>query len=345
MNASLDPKFFQILPTRSLSAAPAASTVNPLLEKGRIASPATRKNPVVWECLRERIASLRPDVDAQKITLLTGAVQKTLDTLMNDSWQRARRVIAQVTGEAQAISIIGPLSESASVPERLMAEIDDETLSHELQKRANGVKLTPPKMAGQHAMLVSSVAGKSLAQIEPVLDEMEKAPDRPTALEYACVTVTKMLVRERCVNLVAPVKQKIEKELSFELAATSELVKPRVQSEPATTVINDNIADLATEALYDDNVDAIVELLARAPNFAADVVRETLNGRNARAITALAWKAGLPASVSAAIQIHLALIPPTRAILPALDGSYALSPRELNWQLDFLREKATALIA
>mgnify|MGYP007135614521 FL=1 len=108
--------------------------------------------------------------------------------------------------------------------------------------------------------------------------------------------------------------------------------------------MNDDIVNLATQALHEDNVDAIVELLARVPNFAADVVRDALNGRNARAITALAWKAGLPASLATAIQIHLALVPPTRAIQPAPDGtSYALTSRELNWQLDFLREKCMAL--
>lgn len=345
MNPSLDPKFFQILPTRSLSSVPPTSTGSALRDKPRSAATVTMTTtPELWECLKSRITALRPDFNAQRIETLTASVQGSLTVLMAESWQRARRVIAQATGDAQAISIIGPLSESPSIAERLMSEIDDTTLEQEVSRRQrNGKMISSVKTVRSHAIL-EHLAERPLTELEPALDEMERSPERPTTLEYACITTVKNLVRERCANLVAPVKHKIERELSFELAATSEVIKP-TRNAAVSTVMNDDIVDLATQALHDDNVDAIIEILARTPNIAPDVTRETLNGRNARGLVALAWKAGLPASLAAAIQIHLALIPPTRAILPSADGSYALTPKELNWQLDFLREKCTAVAA
>ncbi|WP_236748299.1 hypothetical protein [Acetobacter aceti] len=300
--------------------------------------------PELWACLKSRITTLRPEFSIQRIEALTASLQGSLTVLMAESWQRARRVIAQAAGDAQAISIIGPLSESSSIAERLMGEIDDVTLDQELNRRQHDGKMLSSVKAVQSRAILEHLAEQPLAELEPALDEMERSPERPTTLEYACVTTVKNLVRERCANLVAPVKHKIEKELSFELAATSEVIKP-TRNASVSTVMNDNIVDLATQALHDDNVDAIIELLARTPNIAADVIRETLSGRNARGLVALAWKAGLPASLAAAVQIHLALIPPMRAILPSADGSYALTPRELNWQLDFLREKCAAVAA
>lgn len=340
MNSSLDPKFFQVLPTRSLSCAPTNIAGGTLQTKTRSSVPVARKKNLSWPKLRERIAALRPDFSEQQLTTVSDSLQEFLNALMKENWQRAKQVIAHATGEAQAISIIGPLSEPTFYADKLTGEIEDATLEEVLQRIESGVKLSVADMKKHVSPL--SLATKSLADLEPALDEMEKTPDRPSALDYACITVVKALVRERCRNLIASVRHKIEKDLSFELAATTELVK--APSPTISTVMNDDVVNLATQALHEDNIDAIVELLARVPNFAADVVRDALNGRNARAITALAWKAGLPASLATAIQIHLALVPPTRAIQPASDGiSYALTSRELNWQLDFLREKCMAL--
>lgn len=340
MNSSLDPKFFQILPTRSLSS---AATLKK--EKTKTQTSEVTTTSYNWGSLEERVAKARPDHAPEKLAAVTQSLQEALTYVLAESWQRARRVIADVTGDAQAISIIGPLSDSADLPDRLMREIDTETLQQALTQCEAGAYGKRPGKSWNTPHQLATLPAQPLTQLESVIDDISTEPSRPTALEHACLTVVKSLVRERCANLISPVRQKIEKELSFELTTTSEITRPVAKKTIGSAAVNKDVVELATQAIHDNNADAIVELLARSPNFTSDIVREALNGRNARAISALAWKAGLPAPVASAIQIHIALIPPLRAILSSADGSYALTTKELNWQLDFLKEKATALAA
>ncbi|NHO33486.1 hypothetical protein [Acetobacter fallax] len=346
MTNSIDPKFFQILPTRSLSSGPATQA-----EPSRIRS-RNRKAPLpgkasasAWNVLKTRIQALRPDFSNARTDALSASLQSTLEHLLAENWQLAQRVITDAAGDALAIAIVGSLSESASVVTRLMAEIDDATLSDELlHRKDNATVSAAPAMACSQAM-AATLSTREITRIEPALDEMERQPERPAALDYACTVTVKALVRERCASLVPPVRMKIEKELSFEFSAASEVTSAPPRDTATLPAAPDNNVEAAKRALQDNDVDALIDVLARLPGCAPQLAREAVNGRNARAITALGWKLGLPASLTSAIQIHLALIPPSRAILPLADGDYALTPREMNWQLDFLRDRCGAMAA
>lgn len=160
MNSSLDPKFFQILPTRSLSSVPPASAGPALREKPRSVATAVTMTatPELWACLKSRITTLRPEFSIQRIEALTASLRGSLTVLMAESWQRARRVIAQAAGDAQAISIIGPLSESSSIAERLMGEIDDVTLDQELNRRQHDGKMLSSVKAVQSRAILEHLA-------------------------------------------------------------------------------------------------------------------------------------------------------------------------------------------
>ncbi|GBR04569.1 hypothetical protein [Acetobacter oeni] len=347
MTSSIDPKFFQILPTRALSSGP-AQKAEPTRAKsrslktsipGKVASSA-------WEVLKERIRALRQDASNSRIDALSASLQGTMEQMLAENWQRAQHVIADAAGDALAIAIIGSLSESPTVVRHLMTEIDDATLSDELRRREEGAEIFQAPAATSSRTMLATLSSQKITRIEPALDEIERQPrHQPTPLGYDCTATVKALVRERCASLVPPVRMKIEKELSFELSATSEVTfTPPADPVTLPKASDDNI-EAMKHALSDNDVDAAVEALSRLPGCTPELTREAINGRNARAITSLGWKLGLPASLTSAVQIHLALIPPARAILPREDGDYALTPREMNWQLDFLRDKCAAVAA
>ena len=64
-------------------------------------------------------------------------------------------------------------------------------------------------------------------------------------------------------------------------------------------------------------------------------VEQLLGSENPKAITALAWKAGLSARTALALQKHVGGIAPHRLLHPKGGTDYALAPSELLWQLEF----------
>ena len=67
----------------------------------------------------------------------------------------------------------------------------------------------------------------------------------------------------------------------------------------------------------------------------ADVVERILSSGSAKAITALAWKAGLDMRMAIQLQLRIGGIPP-RKLLQARDGiDYPLSEEEMIWQIEF----------
>src|SRR3546814_17512364 len=66
-----------------------------------------------------------------------------------------------------------------------------------------------------------------------------------------------------------------------------------------------------------------------------DYVDRVLQGHSAKGITALAWKAGCSMRVALQLQTNMGGIPPNKA-LHARDGSdFPLTPKAMEWQLDF----------
>lgn len=65
------------------------------------------------------------------------------------------------------------------------------------------------------------------------------------------------------------------------------------------------------------------------PRRAAAVV----SSANPKAITALCWKAQLPARLAGEVQLRLGHVVPDDVLRPAGDGNYSLSPDEMEWQL------------
>jgi len=72
-------------------------------------------------------------------------------------------------------------------------------------------------------------------------------------------------------------------------------------------------------------------LLAHLP---AKSVAKVIDTQSAKGIIAVTWKAGLSAGLALQLQIRLLRLPATRVIAPS-GGDFPLTPREMEWQLEF----------
>ncbi len=89
------------------------------------------------------------------------------------------------------------------------------------------------------------------------------------------------------------------------------------------------------EALMDGDHGFVLGGLAALSGLPEETVRRMLAARSARAVVALAWKAGLSMRLAIKLQAQLARIPP-KGMLHAREGRhFPLSPAELAWQLEF----------
>ena len=68
------------------------------------------------------------------------------------------------------------------------------------------------------------------------------------------------------------------------------------------------------------------------------VVHSLISSRNAKAMTALAWKAGLNMAFALQLQLRLGNIKPNSAIRPDPEGAFPLSEDDMIWQIDLVAD-------
>ena len=78
-------------------------------------------------------------------------------------------------------------------------------------------------------------------------------------------------------------------------------------------------------------------LLAMAAALPLTAIDSAVRLRNAKALTALAWKAGFSMSLAARLQTDLARLGPAEVLAPGPRGAFPLTAEEMRWQLDLLR--------
>ncbi len=69
--------------------------------------------------------------------------------------------------------------------------------------------------------------------------------------------------------------------------------------------------------------------------------RRIVAEKNAKGMTALVWKAGLPMKTAVLAQQRLAAVSPNDVIKPILDNDYPLGDDEMEWQLEFYSKLAS----
>lgn len=92
--------------------------------------------------------------------------------------------------------------------------------------------------------------------------------------------------------------------------------------------------DHVNDALDRNDHEFVIASMAVLSSLSRDVVKRVLNSQNAKAITALAWKAGLPMRTAIQLQVKIGRIPPA-SMLNAKDGvDYPLSDQTMKNYLE-----------
>jgi uncharacterized protein (DUF2336 family) len=93
---------------------------------------------------------------------------------------------------------------------------------------------------------------------------------------------------------------------------------------------------LVAEALSNGQKSFVVVALGLLADVPDPVVERAIDLQNAKAIVALAWKAGFSMRLAARLQMQVASIPPSGVLRASGGDSYPLSAEEMNWQLEFV---------
>lgn len=95
--------------------------------------------------------------------------------------------------------------------------------------------------------------------------------------------------------------------------------------------------EAAREAARAGDRDALLDLLAAASGFPPARIDAALTLRSARVITALCWRAGWTAELAEEIQLAFG-VPREQLLRANVEGSWTLSPSELQWQIELLED-------
>ena len=78
----------------------------------------------------------------------------------------------------------------------------------------------------------------------------------------------------------------------------------------------------------------VIEAIASLSRLDTAVEQKAFSLASAKGVAAMTWTAGLSAEPAHQMQLRLAKVPPDEAIGP-VDGGYALSDTDLDWQIEF----------
>lgn len=91
-----------------------------------------------------------------------------------------------------------------------------------------------------------------------------------------------------------------------------------------------------SDALNDGETDFVVAAISLLASVPEQVVLKAASLQNAKALMALAWKAGLSMRLATRLQMHLAKIPPSGVLRATASDGYPIAPEEMTWQLEFI---------
>ncbi|WP_262692062.1 DUF2336 domain-containing protein [Kordiimonas aestuarii] len=126
---------------------------------------------------------------------------------------------------------------------------------------------------------------------------------------------------------------------------SSERVGDDEESELAARALEYFQKGMLDDAFVHDQIEAnrrelLLQCLAVMADLPVTTVRQIIHSKSGRAVTALAWKAGLSMRTAYELQTKYALVPAAQ-LLSAKDGkNYPIDDNELDWHLSYFVEQA-----
>jgi uncharacterized protein (DUF2336 family) len=138
-------------------------------------------------------------------------------------------------------------------------------------------------------------------------------------------------------DLKSRVRARLEDEpVSPDYAAEIAAAEAEVHDAQAAGTLDDAFVHEAAEA---NKRDVVIQALALRSAYSPNLVKRILVSRNGKAITSLAWKAGLTMRTALSIQTRIALVPRDHLLLAREGVDYPLTPDEMEWHLEYFAAK------
>lgn len=122
-------------------------------------------------------------------------------------------------------------------------------------------------------------------------------------------------------------------EMDIEIADNEMVENDVVEANDANMTMDQYVLD----ALSRNDDALVVQALAQYAQIRANAVSKILDSGSARAITALAWRAGMTAPAAVVLQISNG-IPESAIESPAAGGRYAMAAADMDWYIDFFSD-------
>ena len=137
-------------------------------------------------------------------------------------------------------------------------------------------------------------------------------------------------------SLKERVRERIKDEESFS-SSTAEAVQ-QAHEKAALAWAEERLDDqFVRETAEAGDRELVVECVALLTKFAPSLINRIIDSKQGKAITALAWKAGLSMRVALKVQTFIAHVPP-QTMVQARDGvDFPLNEQEMEWHLSYFQ--------
>ncbi len=205
------------------------------------------------------------------------------------------------------------------------AQIREETLDR-LIEQSSGNMLWQTPLAARPRLSAAAAAKLAHVLADNLLEKFSKRAD----LDPATLSAVKGAVHQRLAGATG----------GGAARAPMVAVDP-LRDEPPMDMVREMHAgrrlDAATitRALQSNDLPFAIGALVVLSNIELPIARRIVAEKNAKALLALTWKAGLPMSVAVLAQQKLARIAPSDVIRPVLGDEFPMGEDEMSWQIEF----------
>ncbi len=334
----------------------------------------TQDSDEVVRCqLAAKVARLVPQLDEQDKEQARAAIVRTLELLARDQTRRVRQILAEAlqdladappsvvqrlardSEEMVACPVLefSPLLSDQDLLEIIAEGCPSANLSAISRRRELGPSVADAVVATDDRPGIAALLANHSAQIrEETLDRLVTRAEVVTAWQEPLVERPRLspgTIRRLAVFVADHLLNRLQsrEDLDPETARrVADEVHRRLDGEPPPCAAADEAGEMPRDQAGPLDDEALLRALARGDResvrqgltqtgLSAALVERILSSGSAKAITALAWKAGFGMRVATQLQLRMGGIPPAEALSPRRGGGYALAPQEMAWQLEF----------
>lgn len=321
----------------------------------------------VRQILAQKIVSLVPHLSTAGKEIARDLTLQVLARLAEDQASRVRQIVAEAIKDAADVPPDLVLKLARDVEIRVAAPIIERSpllsdtdlleiigsgpirgaLEAIARRRDLGADVSEAVVAASvdrpaEAAVITALLNNENAQIrEATLDRiLDQAPHRP--LWQRPLVMRPNMPMQALTRLADFVSENLLDLLQSRTdidAETAQIIARKVQERlQSTEADSDEEVPMDAEALASaiaaGRQRSVSAALARDGAMPVAIVDKVLTSGSAKAITALAWRAGLAMRLALQLQLKIGSIPPPQLMNPRNGSDYPLSAAEMEWQLE-----------